>query len=158
MKGEKKNQFFVVCHNIRSTFNVGSIFRTSDAVGVDKIFLCGYTPAPPNEKITKVSLGAEKSVPFESYKQTTRLIKKLKKGGVKIIALENNVRDAIHYLKFKPKFPLALVLGNEVGGLPKTILALADAIIFLPMRGKKESLNVSVVFGIAAYEINRFRK
>jgi len=155
---KQENQFFVICHNIRSTHNVGSIFRTADAVGVDKVYLCGYTPTPPNDKITKVALGAEKTMPWESHTSTMRLIKKLKKDGATIVALENNVKGAMNYLKFKPRFPLALILGNEVGGLPKSILALADRVIALPMKGEKESLNVSVAFGIAAYEINKSKK
>lgn len=166
MKRRLDKQFFVICHNIRSTYNVGSIFRTADAVRINKIYLCGYTSAPPNEKIAKVALGAEKTVPFESVKSAVGLIKKLKSNGVKIIALENNIKQGtrshtkfgvgVNYLKFKPKFPLALVLGNEVEGLPKSILNLADKIIYLPMFGAKESLNVSVAFGIAAYEIKKF--
>lgn len=156
MKRRLDKQFFVICHNTRSTYNVGSIFRTADAVGINKIYLTGYTPAPANEKISKVALGTEKTVPFESVKSTVKLIKKLKSNGVQIIALENNIKQGISYLKLKPKFPLALVLGNEVEGLSKKILQLADKVIYLPMAGKKESLNVSVAFGIAAYEIKKF--
>lgn len=156
MKRKLNKQFFVVCHNIRSAYNIGSIFRTADAIGIDKIYLSGFTPTPPNEKIAKVALGAEKNTQFESVKSAIKLIKKLKSDGVQIIALENNVKQGGNYLKFKPKFPLALVLGNEVEGLPKSILNLADKIIYLPMAGVKESLNVSVAFGIAAYEIKKY--
>ncbi|MBI3459183.1 TrmH family RNA methyltransferase, partial [Candidatus Azambacteria bacterium] len=81
MSIKDKNIFFVIAHNIRSAFNVGSIFRTADAVGVNKIYLCGYTPCPPDNKIKKVALGADDSVPFESCKSTTSLIKRLKKQG-----------------------------------------------------------------------------
>lgn len=150
---KNQNSFFVIAHNIRSAFNVGSIFRTADAVGIDKIYLCGYTPCPPDNKIKKVALGADDSVPFESFKSSVSLIKRLKKQGVKIIALENNLEEGIDYKKFKPVFPLALVLGDEVNGLSKNILKLADKIIYLPMIGKKESLNVSVAFGVAAYHL-----
>ncbi len=150
---KKKEIFFVICHNIRSTYNVGSIFRTADAVGVSKIYLCGYTPSLPNEKISKVALGAEKLIPYQTVKSTTWLIKKLKSEGVKIVALENNIEKGINYSKFKPIFPIALILGNEVKGLPKNILNISDKIIYLPMKGGKESLNVSVAFGVAAYKI-----
>lgn len=156
MRKKINNKFFAICCNIRSAYNVGSIFRTADAIGVNKIYLCGYTPAPPNQKITKVALGTEKTMPFESAKSAVRLIKKLKSDGIKIIVLENNLKEGINYLKFKPKFPLALVLGNEVEGISQKILQLADKIIYLPMAGKKESLNVSVAFGIASYEIKKY--
>jgi len=145
----------LVLDNIRSAYNVGSIFRTADGAGVDKIFLCGYTPSPKDEpKIAKTSLGAEKYVSWESCKQTWRLLEKLKVQGLKIIALEQT-KNSIDYRKFKPKFPLALVLGNEVDGLSEQILKYADKIIEIPMRGKKESLNVSVAAGIALYEITK---
>jgi tRNA G18 (ribose-2'-O)-methylase SpoU len=157
MPKKNPNDFFVIAHNIRSAFNVGSIFRTADAVGINKIYLCGYTPTPPDQKIKKVALGADDLVPFESFKSATSLIKRLKKQGVKIIALENNLEEGIDYRKFKPQFPLALVLGNEVNGLSKTILKLADQIIYLPMVGQKESLNVSVAFGVASYHIAHSR-
>ncbi len=150
-------EFYVICDNIRSLENIGSIFRTSDALGVSKIFLCGISGKPPHHKISKTALGAENTIPFEYYKQTGRLIDKLKKSRIKIVALEQS-KNAVVYTKFKPKFPLALIVGNEVKGIAKPILEKADKIIFLPMRGKKESLNVSVAFGVAGYEINKYRK
>ena len=149
----------MVLHNIRSAHNVGSIFRTAAAVGVAKIYLCGYTPTPPNEKISKVALGAEKTVPWEQYKQTWRLLSSFAKTSedeekVQIVALEQDKR-AIDYRKFKPEFTMVLVLGNEVEGLSKEILKYADKIIAIPMYGQKESLNVSVAAGIALYEITK---
>jgi len=145
-------EFYVICDNIRSLENVGSIFRTSDALGVSKIFLCGISGRPPHHKISKTALGAENAIPFEYYRQTSRLIDKLKKDKINIIALEQS-KTSIDYSKFKPKFPLALIVGNEVKGINSRILKKCDKIIELPMRGKKESLNVSVSFGIAGYEI-----
>lgn len=144
--------FYVICHNIRSAYNVGSIFRTADGAGATKIFLCGYTPAPPRPDIAKVALGAEKSVPWEKCSQTWRLIERLKKQRVQIVALEQHPKS-ISYNKFKPKFPLAIVLGSEVNGLSKSILRRCSKIVEIPMFGKKESLNVSVAFGVAAYQI-----
>ena len=149
--------FYVICDNIRSLENIGSIFRTADALGVSKIFLCGICGKPPNHKISKTALGAEKTIPFEYHRQTWRLIDKLKERKINIIALEQD-KKAINYTKFTPKFPLALIIGNEVKGISKKTLGKADKIIFLPMHGKKESLNVSVSFGVAGYEINKFRK
>lgn len=145
-------EFYVVCDNIRSLENIGSIFRTADALGVSKIFLCGISGKPPNDKISKTALGAEKTVPFEHVKQTGRLIDKLKKSKINIVALEQD-KWAVDYRKFEPKFPLALVVGNEVKGISKSILKKCNKIIVLPMAGKKESLNVSVAFGVAGYHI-----
>jgi tRNA G18 (ribose-2'-O)-methylase SpoU len=150
-----KKEFYVICDNIRSLENIGSIFRTADALGVSKIFLCGISGKPPHHKISKTALGAEKTVPFEYCRQVGRLIDKLKERKINIIALEQD-KKAISYTKFKPKFPLALIIGNEVKGVSKKILLKSDKIIYLPMRGKKESLNVSVAFGVAGYYITNF--
>lgn len=149
--------FYVVCDNIRSLENIGSIFRTADALGVTKIFLCGISGKPPHEKISKTALGAEERVPFEYVKQTGRLLDELKKQNTAIIALEQD-KKAVYYKSFKPKFPLALMIGNEVKGIPVRILKKADTIIYLPMKGQKESLNVSVSFGVAGYYISSFIK
>lgn len=151
-----QKDFYVICDNIRSLENIGSIFRTADALGVSKIFLCGISGKPPHHKISKTALGAEKTVPFEYHKQTGRLIDKLKKDKINIISLEQDEK-AVLYTELKPKFPLALIIGNEVKGVAKKVLEKSDKIIFLPMRGQKESLNVSVSFGIAGYEINKYR-
>jgi tRNA G18 (ribose-2'-O)-methylase SpoU len=148
--------FYVICDNIRSLENIGSIFRTADALGVAKIYLCGISGKPPHHKITKTALGAEKTVPFEYYNQTWRLIEKLKKDKVYIVALEQH-KKSILYTKFKPKFPIALIIGNEVKGISQKTLKKADRIINLPMYGKKESLNVSVAFGVAGYHIANFQ-
>ena len=147
-----KREFYVICDNIRSLENIGSIFRTADALGVSKIFLCGISGKPPHHKISKTALGAEETIPFEYCRQIGRLIDKLKKDKIQIIALEQD-KKAIDYRKFKPKFPLALIVGNEVEGVSRKILKKSDKIIFLPMSGQKESLNVSVAFGVAGYEI-----
>ena len=145
-------EFYVICDNIRSLENVGSIFRTADALGVTKIYLCGITGKPPQHKISKTALGAEETIPWEHVKQVGRLIEKLKKGKINIVALEQDKKSVL-YTKFKPKFPLALIIGNEVKGVSKKTLEKCDKIIELPMNGKKESLNVAVSFGIAGYYI-----
>lgn len=147
-----KKEIYLILHNIRSAYNVGSIFRTADAVGVSKIYLCGYTPTPLDEKISKTALGAEKNIPWEQCKQTWRLLDNLKKEGIQIVALEQD-QKAVDYRQFKPEFPLALVLGNEVSGLSKEILKYVDKIIAIPMYGQKESLNVGVAAGIALFKI-----
>ncbi len=153
-----KEKFYVICHNIRSLHNVGSIFRTADGAGVDKVYLTGYTGYPPRKEISKVALRAEECVRWERRHDTWRVIENLKKEGVKIIALEAVPGKSIDYRNFKPKFPLALMLGNEVRGISTSLLKRSDHIIHLPMHGKKKSLNVSVAFGIAAYEINSTRR
>jgi tRNA G18 (ribose-2'-O)-methylase SpoU len=159
--------FYVICDNIRSLENIGSIFRTSDALGVNKIYLCGISGKPPrwgfpasqgnlatlHHKISKTALGAEQTVSWEYVKQIGRLIDKLKERKISIVALEQ-AQGAVEYTKFKPKFPLALILGNEVKGISEKILNKCDKIIYLPMSGQKESLNVSVAFGVAGYQIN----
>ena len=144
-------QIVAILHNIRSRENVGSIFRTADAAGVAKIYLCGITPRPPHEKISKTALGAEKTVPWEYYKQTWRLIERLKKAGYQIIALEKAQKSQnLFTVKTPPKLR-ALVVGNEVSGLSTYLLGRSEMIVSIPMRGKKESLNVAVAFGIAVY-------
>lgn len=152
-----KPEFYVICDNIRSLENVGSIFRTADALGVAKIFLCGITGVPPNHKISKTALGAEKTIPFEYHKQIWQLIDVLKSQRVFIVALEQSKKSVL-YTTFKPRFPLALIIGNEVKGISPKILKKADEVIFLPMQGKKESLNVSVAFGVTGYEIMKRKK
>lgn len=153
----------LVLDNLRSMHNVGSIFRTADAVGVEKIYLCGITPAPldrfnrKNKKLLKVSLGAEKSVAWEKIGRTSSLLKRLKGQGLRIIALEQDIA-AHSFINLKPTSAQLknsiLVLGSEVKGLPRSILNLADKIIEIPMFGKKESLNVAVAFGIVAYHLS----
>ncbi len=151
------NKFYIVCDNIRSLENIGSIFRTADALAVDKIFLTGICGQPPHPKISKTALGAEKNIDWEHQWQVWRVISQLKKQGVFIVVLEQSKRS-IDYTEFRPKFPLALVIGNEVKGVSQSVLKRADQIIDLPMLGQKESLNVSVAFGAVGYYLNRFRR
>lgn len=146
-----------ILQNIRSLHNVGSIFRTSDGAGVEKIYLCGITPTPVDKfgqkkaMLTKVSLGAEDSVPWEYVSRIGNLIARLKKQGYKIYALEQSP-NSVRYTSAKPKTQkLALIVGNEVEGIPNSILKKVDKILEIPMKGKKESLNVSIAFGIVAF-------
>lgn len=143
-----------ILHNIRSAHNVGSIFRTADAAGIEKLYLTGYTPTPKTnpKEIHKTALGAENFVQWEKYKNINYLFKKLKKEKIKIVAVEQYKRS-IPYYKFKPETDLVLIFGNEVRGLNKKILEKADYILEIPMLGKKESLNVAVAFGIVVYNI-----
>jgi tRNA G18 (ribose-2'-O)-methylase SpoU len=156
MRLEKDLSFYVVCDNIRSLENIGSIFRTADALRVSKIFLAGICGKPPQSKISKAALGAERWVPWEYHWQVWRIIEKLKSQGVFIVVLEQT-KKSLSYDKFKPKFPLALVVGNEIKGVSSSVIKRADQVIYLPMFGQKESLNVAVAFGIAGYWINQWR-
>lgn len=151
----KRNTFYIIVHNIRSLYNVGSLFRSADAFGVDKIFLSGYTGTPKNPRLAKTALGAEHSVEWEYRKQLKKIIDELRRKNFQIVALENNVPETVAIEKFKPKFPLALLLGEEVGGIKKDYLKLCDKIVEIPMQGSKESLNVSVAAGIAMHCISQ---
>jgi tRNA G18 (ribose-2'-O)-methylase SpoU len=150
----------LILHNIRSIHNVGSIFRTADGAGVSKIILSGYTPAPIDrfnllrKDFAKVSLGAEKTIPWVQTKTFAAAVKLLKKENYFIAAVEQDKNSTPLFDFVPPKNqPLALVLGNEVRGISKSSLKLCDAILEIPMRGKKESLNVSVTAGIAMFSL-----
>ncbi len=151
----------VILHDIRSSENVGSIFRTSDAAGVSKIYLTGYTPAPldrfkrANTKLSKAALGAEEYVAWEAVANIHELIPRLKAEGVKVIAVEQDAHS-IPYTKWKPEGGTALIFGNEVEGIPKDVLQSCDAVLEIPMHGKKESLNVSVSAGIILFRASEF--
>lgn len=149
--------FYLILPNIRSCHNVGAMFRTADAFGVDKIFLVGYTSCPPKPQIDKVSLGAEKWVKWEQRKNLKLLIKGLKKKGVYIIGLEKTLdSEEIGKLRnWEIGGDMALVVGNEVDGISEEILKMCDLVTHIPMYGKKESLNVSIAAGIAMYEIKK---
>ncbi len=158
MKNKVEKQVAVLIHDIRSTHNVGSIFRTSDAVGVSKIYLSGFSPTPldkfnrPQKDIVKVSLGAEKTIPWEYVDDPKKLINKLKKDGFEVVGLEQTEKS-IDYKKFKTNKPILFIVGSEVVGMDKKMIALCDKIVEIPMKGEKESLNVSVAFGVAIYRI-----
>jgi len=152
-----KDRFVILLPNIRSAHNVGATFRTADGAGVDKIYLTGYTPCPPHPRLDKVSLGAEKWVPWEYVKQPGRLLKELKIAGYKIVALEQTKKSVSIY-KWEPSFPLVLILGNEKTGVSKSLLKYCDTEIEIPMKGKKKSLNVSVAGGVALYHISQYIK
>ena len=158
MREMNKKTVFVLLHNIRSVHNVGSMFRTADALGVSKIFLSGFTPAPvdrfgnPRKDFIKVSLGAEKTVPWEYHKTPNAIIERFKKERIQIIAVEQDARS-IDYRTVSFKSPAAFLVGNEGRGLSKNLLNKADVIAEIPMSGRKESLNVSVSFAVAVFRI-----
>lgn len=153
----KPISFVAVLDNIRSLHNVGAIFRTADAAGVDKLYLCGMSGTPPRPEIRKAALGAEEVVAWEYFKHTHAALQQLKSAGYFLLALESTPAS-VDYRRAVYQFPLALVVGHEFSGIAPEILALCDATMALPMRGVKVSLNVAVAFGVAAYEIANRRE
>lgn len=151
-----KQQNILILNDIRSVENVGAMFRTSDAAGIDKIFVTGYTPAPldrfgrKRNDFHKSALGTEDFVKWEQKKYVVALIKKLKKEGYQIIGIEQ-ASNSINYKKVKLQDKNVFIVGAEVTGIPKNILKLCDIVAEIPMKGKKESLNVSVALGVILF-------
>lgn len=149
-----------VLDNIRSVYNVGSIFRTCNAVGIERVLLCGITPTPLDKKgrrrsdFAKVALGAEDRVTWEHFNTTREALQKLKGENFYVIAIEQN-ESSVDYksVSIKGKENVAFVIGAEVDGMNKETLGLCDVVAEIPMLGTKESLNVTIAFGIAAYRI-----
>lgn len=152
-----------ILHNIRSAQNVGAIFRTADGAGITKIYLTGYTPAPTDRfgrvqpMIAKTALGAEKTIPWEQCSDILSLLARLQRNGFTCYAVEqDSVAKKYDTVSYADKS--AFIFGNEVDGLDKTTLGQADAIIEIPMRGEKESLNVSVAVGIILFKYGEILK
>jgi tRNA G18 (ribose-2'-O)-methylase SpoU len=141
----------VILENIRSTFNVGSVFRTADGAGISKIFLVGITPTPDHNKIKKTALGAENYVPWEHIDSTSELIKKLKEEGYNIYAVEQSEKS-VDFREIKLKEKSAFIFGNEISGVDPQTLSKVDYVLEIPMKGKKNSLNVSTTVGIILYQ------
>ena len=159
VKAKKNNHcdFVSVLDNIRSAYNVGSIFRTSDGAGIRKLYLCGICPTPEHPRVEKTSLGAEKSVEWAHSWSVLEKVKELKSDGYKIISLEGgqksvNIFEALPSIKAL-NCPIALVVGNEVSGIDPEVVKISTMCIYIPMEGSKESLNVATAFGIASYLI-----
>lgn len=145
-------QLDFVAVNIRSAQNVGSLFRTADSLGVRKIWLTGYTPTPKHPLVAKTALGAERTVAWEHATDPIACLERLRRESVRIVGLELDDR-ATDLAAYPPSFPCAVVLGNEVDGLTAMQLARCDDVISIPQHGAKESLNVSVAAGIAAWRL-----
>lgn len=142
----------VVLNNIRSLHNVGTVFRTADGAGVQKIWLCGITGYPPQGGIAKTALGSQDHVPWEYREDVLGLVKELKNAGYQIVLLEQ-MQGSIGHDIFKARFPVCLVVGNEVNGIAQELQSLCDAAIEIEMDGIKNSLNVAVAFGVAVYQL-----
>lgn len=157
---------FVLLNSIRSNYNVGSIFRTSDGVMIKKLYLCGYTPHPPKtseskksssgrKEILKTALGSTESVDWEYIKDPVEVIQKLKGQGIKICALELTSKSKKYFDVAKNDFPLCLIVGNEITGVAQELIDLCDFSIEIPQYGIKQSLNVAVAYGIAVFELRK---
>lgn len=155
---KKQQENILILHNIRSVENVGAMFRTADAAGIKKIYLTGYTPTPLDRfgrkrgDLAKSALGAEEFVAWEQKKNVLSLLSKLKKEKYLIIGIEQE-KKSIDYKKVRLQNKNVFLVGAEVTGIPKNILKKCDIVAEIPMRGKKESLNVSVALGIALFRI-----
>ncbi len=145
----------VVLNSIRSNYNVGSIFRTSDGVMIEQLYLCGYTPHPPKKEILKTALGSTESVSWKFVKDPKEAVVNLKNRGVKICALELTNNSFPYYNLTKDIFPLCLIIGNEITGVSQELIDLCDFSIEIPQYGIKQSLNVAVAYGITVFELRK---
>jgi len=143
----------LVLDNIRSLYNVGSMFRSADGFGVSKIWLCGITGTPVQNGLKKVALGAEEAVPWEHAGSTWRVLDRLRREGYRIVGLET-LPEAVPIGSFRPGGKVALVVGNEVDGLAPAVLKRLDAAVRIPMLGMKRSYNVAVACGIALFSLS----
>ncbi len=153
----RADQTAVLLHNVRSAHNVGAIFRTAEAAGARRMYLTGYTPTPLDRfgrlrtDIAKASLGAEQMVPSEYARTPERIVKKLKDAGWRIVGVEQDARS-VNYRSLEPRDKTLFVFGNEVRGLSSQLRSSCDILVEIPMRGRKESLNVSVAAGIILFQ------
>ena len=144
----------ILLDNVRSLYNVGAFFRTADAAGCEKLYLCGITGRPPKRAISKTALGAEETVPWEYHSDPGALAAQLRHQHYEIAAIETTVHS-VDLFDWQPRFPVCILFGHEVDGLPKTLLELCDTYVRIPMLGRKHSLNVATAGGVVVYELLR---
>ena len=154
----EKLPIYGLLDNIRSLYNVGSAFRTSDGALVRKLYLCGYTPHPPRKEIDKTALGSTRSVAWEYQVDPLTAMAAVRAAGAKVCVLEQTTRSSPYYTICKEDFPICLVVGNEITGVSPQVIAQADMAIDIPMYGVKQSLNAAVAYGIALFELVRIWK
>ena len=152
LKTQKPFPIVVIAENIRSLYNVGSIFRTSDGAYIEKLYLCGYTGYPPRKEIDKTALGSVESVNWEYCQNPQDVVAKLKEKNYTVIALEHTDASKA-YTEITYDFPVCIIIGNEVEGVSKELLQTVDQAIEIPMYGLKQSLNVAVAYGVVVYHI-----
>lgn len=151
----KKLPVVVVLNSIRSSYNVGSIFRTSDGAMIEKLYLCGYTPHPPKKEVLKTALGSQDSVDWEFVEDPKFVVTELKEKGYTICALEQTDSNISYTEIKKTNLPLCLIVGNEISGVNQDLIDLCDITIEIPQFGIKQSLNVAVAYGIAIFELRK---
>ncbi len=144
----------VLLDNVRSLYNVGAFFRTADAAGIEKLYLCGITGRPPKRAITKTALGAEETVPWEHTWEPLEAVERMRDLGYEIAAVETSVH-AVDLFDWKPRFPVCLLFGHEVEGIRPELAACCDTHVRIPMLGSKHSLNVATAGGVVIYELLR---
>lgn len=144
----------ILLHDVRSLYNVGSFFRSADAAGCEKLYLCGITGRPPHARLAKTALGAEESVPWEHYPDPVTILQRLRQHGHEIAAIETSVHATDLY-DWQPRFPVCVLFGHEVDGLAEPLLGVCDTHIRIPMLGRKHSLNVATAGGVVIYELLR---
>lgn len=142
--------------DIRSGWNVGAFFRTADSLGIDKIFLSGFTPYPPHKEISKTALDADEFVDWSYFSETKNCLKYLKKNNIKLIAMELT-DDAVEISSEIFSSPCCLVMGNEITGVSDEILSACDEVVYIPMKGRKQSMNVSIAGSIGMWELTSLR-
>jgi tRNA G18 (ribose-2'-O)-methylase SpoU len=155
LENVKRMPVYVILNSIRSSYNVGSILRTSDGAMIEKLFLCGYTPTPDKKEVVKTALGSQNSVKWEYIKDPKEVIYSLKSKGIKICALELTDSSIPYYNVSKNDFPLCIIVGNEIAGVSQELIDLCDFSIEIPQFGIKQSLNVAVAYGIAVFDLRR---
>jgi tRNA G18 (ribose-2'-O)-methylase SpoU len=144
--------------NIRSLYNVGSMFRTSDGAFIRRLYLCGYTPPPPRSEISKTSLGATETVPWSHFRDPLQAVADAREHGMKICVLEHTTGSIPVFALTKEVFPVCLVVGNELTGVSRAVVDAADLAVEIPMYGVKQSLNAAVAYGVALFELMRILK
>ena len=144
--------------NIRSLYNVGSMFRTSDGAFIRTLYLCGYTPAPPRSEISKTSLGATESVPWSHHRDPLQAVAEARGQGMTICVLEHTTNSVPVFTLTKDVFPVCLVVGNDLTGVSREVIDKADIAVEIPMYGVKQSLNAAVAYGVALFELMRILK
>ena len=160
--GRDVKRVVVVLDNIRSLYNTGSIFRTADGAGVDRVVLCGITPRPDQgarqgRAIAKTALGAQDSVPWEYSEDTRNTLSRFRADRYQTVAVETSP-DAIDLFEWTPAWPVCLVFGHEVDGVSESLAPYVDAVLRIPMLGQKRSLNVATAAGVVLYELVRLRR
>ena len=144
----------ILVENVRSVHNVGSIFRSADGFGAKKIYLSGYTACPPRDDLSKTALGSDKAVPWEHFDSSIDAAKNILKQGISLVLLEQTIKSKSIY-DIDWLFPVCFIVGNEVNGVSEELASMATIHAEIPMRGIKQSLNVSVATGVAGYEFSR---